>query len=63
MVLLDCRVERKLDQVCSQQTYDLVFSLLERLPLEVEQIVMLLGMSCSYGFWAPLTVSPFCRLA
>lgn len=46
MVLLDCRAERKLDQVCSQQTYDLVFSLLERLPLEIEQIVMLLGMSC-----------------
>ncbi|KAJ9110753.1 hypothetical protein QFC20_002794 [Naganishia adeliensis] len=43
MVLLDCRAERKLDQVCSKQTYDLVFSLLERLPLEVEQIVMLLG--------------------
>jgi hypothetical protein len=48
MVLLDCRAERKLDQVCSKQTYDLVFSLLERLPLEVEQIVMLLGSSFSY---------------
>ena len=48
MVLLDCRAERKLDQVCSQQTYDLVFSLLERLPLEVEQIVMLLGTPCQY---------------
>ncbi|KAJ9097271.1 hypothetical protein QFC21_004940 [Naganishia friedmannii] len=41
-------LERKLNQVCSKQTYDLVFSLLERLPLEVEQIVMLLGVPIVY---------------
>lgn len=41
--MLDCRSERKKDQVCSKATYDAVFSKMRALPEEVEHLVALLG--------------------
>ena len=48
MLGLDCRAERKLDQMCSKQTWDIVFSVLRHLPQEVEQIVWLIGVPLLY---------------
>jgi hypothetical protein len=43
MYLLDCRAERMLKQICSQVTYQRMFDELEKLPSEVEQVVIQLG--------------------
>jgi hypothetical protein len=43
MCMLDCRAERKLDQINTEETYDKVFSLLYTLPASTEQLIMLLG--------------------
>jgi hypothetical protein len=41
---LDCRAERKLRQVASPQSYQLMFHYIQTLPAEVEQLVILLGV-------------------
>jgi len=48
MVLMDCRAERKEDQVCSMVEYQHVFKRLNSLPSEVEHVIFLLGMPIAY---------------
>lgn len=48
MCMLDCRAERKLDQICTEETYNQIFPLLERLPPSTEQLIMLLGVPIAY---------------
>ncbi len=60
MLLLDCRGERKLDEICSKVTYQRVFDHLRTLPSTVEQLVFQLGESCIFCltvFWIPLPSS------
>ncbi|SCV66988.1 BQ2448_5634 [Microbotryum intermedium] len=66
--LLDCRSERKKDQVCSRLTYERVFAELRALPDEVDHLVMLLGVPILYprmgliertleSKWNPMTLA------
>ncbi|KZT74001.1 hypothetical protein DAEQUDRAFT_720843 [Daedalea quercina L-15889] len=48
MLLLDCRAERKLDQVCSNREYELVFQRLSDLPIGVEHLIVQLGIPIAY---------------
>ncbi|TIA90153.1 hypothetical protein E3P99_01665 [Wallemia hederae] len=48
MLGLDCRAERKLDQMCSKTTWDICFEAIRRLPAEVEQLVWLIGVPLLY---------------
>lgn len=48
MALFDCRAERKIDQVCSKESYDLMFSAMRALPATVHQVVLLLGVPIAY---------------
>lgn len=48
MLLLDCRTERKLNQIVSKQTYDIVFAKLRSMPSEVQHLVVLLGVPIAY---------------
>ncbi|TIA92650.1 hypothetical protein E3P81_01381 [Wallemia ichthyophaga] len=48
MLGLDCRAERKLDQMCSRTTWDLCFEAIKRLPEQVEQLVWLIGVPLLY---------------
>ncbi|KAJ3537495.1 hypothetical protein NM688_g6678 [Phlebia brevispora] len=48
MLLLDCRAERKKDQVCSQAEYDIVFQRLGRLPRGIDHLVVQLGIPIAY---------------
>ena len=43
MLLLDCRAERKKDQVCSPYEYKTVFERIMRLPPQVEHLVVQIG--------------------
>lgn len=48
LLLLDCRAERKKDQVCSPAQYDRVFQRIQTLPPSVEHLVILLGIPIAY---------------
>jgi hypothetical protein len=48
MLLLDCRAERKKNQVCSHQEYQKVFERLKQLPQNVEHLVVQLGIPIAY---------------
>ncbi|KAL0947072.1 hypothetical protein HGRIS_013213 [Hohenbuehelia grisea] len=48
ILLLDCRAERKKDQVCSQIQYQKVFERLMQLPPNVEHLVVQLGVPIAY---------------
>ncbi|KAF9566336.1 hypothetical protein CPC08DRAFT_628649 [Agrocybe pediades] len=48
MLLLDCRAERKKDQVCSPQEYQKVFDRLNMLPPGVEHVILQLGIPIAY---------------
>ncbi|KAK4058644.1 hypothetical protein OIO90_000088 [Microbotryomycetes sp. JL221] len=48
ILLLDCRIERKKNQICTQTTYDRVFHAIKTLPQEVDHLVMLLGVPPCY---------------
>ncbi|KIM80802.1 hypothetical protein PILCRDRAFT_822082 [Piloderma croceum F 1598] len=48
ILLLDCRAERKKDQVCSAEEYQKVFARLEGLPQHVEHLVVLVGIPIAY---------------
>ncbi|TFY58586.1 hypothetical protein EVJ58_g6335 [Rhodofomes roseus] len=48
MLLLDCRAERKLDQVCSDQTYRIVFGRVSAMPAGVEHLILQLGIPIAY---------------
>lgn len=48
MCLLDCRCERKVDQICSQESYDIIFKALRALPSTVHQVILLLGVPIAY---------------
>ncbi|RDB24282.1 hypothetical protein Hypma_008733 [Hypsizygus marmoreus] len=48
ILLLDCRAERKKDQVCSPLQYQKVFHRLKQLPPNVEHLVVQLGIPIAY---------------
>lgn len=48
ILLLDCRIERKKDQICSDITYKRCFDAIRALPAEVDHLVMLLGVPICY---------------
>ncbi|KAF9036679.1 hypothetical protein BJ165DRAFT_1394689 [Panaeolus papilionaceus] len=48
MLMLDCRAERKKDQVCSREQYQHVFDRLNGLPMGVEHLVVQLGIPIAY---------------
>ncbi|KAJ3552242.1 hypothetical protein NM688_g4254 [Phlebia brevispora] len=48
MLLLDCRAERKQDQVCSQAQYANIFQRLEQLPRGTEHLIVQLGIPIAY---------------
>ncbi|KAJ7489860.1 hypothetical protein B0H11DRAFT_2156691 [Mycena galericulata] len=48
ILLLDCRAERKRDQVCSQAEYQKVFERLSKLPSSVEHLCVQIGIPIAY---------------
>lgn len=48
LLLLDCRAERKKDQVCSPAQYEKVFQKIRALPPSVEHLVVQLGIPIAY---------------
>ncbi|KAA1471319.1 hypothetical protein DENSPDRAFT_837285 [Dentipellis sp. KUC8613] len=48
MLMLDCRAERKLEQVCSPEEYRRVFQRLHNLPLNTEHLIVQLGIPIAY---------------
>jgi hypothetical protein len=49
MIMLDCRAERTLNQVCSETTYRRVFGRLRDLPNTVKHLVVQIG-KCAFCF-------------
>lgn len=47
-LLVDCRSERKVDQICSPATYSRLFDAVRRLPAGVEHLIILLGVPLAY---------------
>lgn len=48
MLLLDCRAQRKLNQVCAEDTYERVFEAMENMPSTVRHLIIQLGVPISY---------------
>ncbi|KAI9456269.1 hypothetical protein BJY52DRAFT_1204831 [Lactarius psammicola] len=48
LLMLDCRAERKLSQVCSQEEYKKVFQRLHTLPPGVEHLIVQIGIPIAY---------------
>ncbi|TFK88792.1 hypothetical protein K466DRAFT_575189 [Polyporus arcularius HHB13444] len=48
ILLLDCRAERKKDQICSEQEYKAVFARMAALPRTVEHMVLQTGVPVAY---------------
>ncbi|KAH9056664.1 hypothetical protein EDB87DRAFT_1202257 [Lactarius vividus] len=48
LLMLDCRAERKLAQVCSQEEYKKVFQRLHTLPPGVEHLIVQIGIPIAY---------------
>lgn len=48
MLLLDCRAQRKINQVCAQDTYRKCFDAVRRLPPGVEHLIIQLGVPIAY---------------
>ncbi|TFK72175.1 hypothetical protein BDN72DRAFT_371720 [Pluteus cervinus] len=48
IILLDCRAERKKEQVCSPQEYNKVFSRLYNLPASVQHLIVQIGIPIAY---------------
>ncbi|KAL1947332.1 hypothetical protein VTO73DRAFT_14293 [Trametes versicolor] len=48
ILLLDCRAERKLDQVCSKAEYEAVFTRMRSVPRTVEHMVVQMGIPIAY---------------
>ncbi|KAG0146474.1 hypothetical protein CROQUDRAFT_44351 [Cronartium quercuum f. sp. fusiforme G11] len=48
ILLLDCRSERKKDQVCSKETYQVVLDACRALPASVTHLIFLLGIPIAY---------------
>ena len=48
ILLADCRSERKLDQICSKETYQRLFDAVRNLPAGVEHLIILLGVPLAY---------------
>ena len=44
IVLVDCRAERKIAQICTEQSYDRIFKAIRALPDGVEHLTILLGV-------------------
>jgi len=48
LLMIDCRAERKKNQVCSEMEYSRIFGALQRLPEGVEHLVVQLGIPIAY---------------
>lgn len=48
LLLVDCRAERKVHQICSKETYNKIFDRVRKLPDGVEHLVILLGVPLAY---------------
>jgi hypothetical protein len=48
ILLIDCRAERKVHQVCSEKSYQKIFDRVRKLPSGVEHLVILLGVPLAY---------------
>ncbi|KAJ2936438.1 hypothetical protein H1R20_g654, partial [Candolleomyces eurysporus] len=48
ILMLDCRAERKKDQVCSEEEYDKVFARMRTIPSDVEHLIVQLGIPIAY---------------
>lgn len=48
MLLLDCRAQRKLTQVCAKDTYERCFAAVRQLPQSVEHLIIQLGVPLAY---------------
>lgn len=48
MLLIDCRAQRKLKQVCARDTYERCFAALRTLPDSVEHVIIQLGVPLCY---------------
>ncbi|EPQ28075.1 uncharacterized protein PFL1_04402 [Pseudozyma flocculosa PF-1] len=48
ILLVDCRSERKVDQICTEYTYGRVFDAIRRMPPGVEHLTILLGVPLAY---------------
>jgi hypothetical protein len=48
ILLLDCRAERRINQICTEFTYNRVFDAIRALPAEVDQLIVLLGVPIAY---------------
>ncbi|KAN0064036.1 hypothetical protein ACQY0O_003642 [Thecaphora frezii] len=48
ILLIDCRSERKVDQICTEATYKRVFEAVRALPAGVEHLTILLGVPLAY---------------
>lgn len=48
LLLVDCRSERKVHQICSKESYDKIFDCVRKMPEGVEHLVILLGVPLAY---------------
>lgn len=49
LLMIDCRAERKVDQVCTKEAYDKIFSRVQSdIPAGTEHLVILLGVPLAY---------------
>lgn len=50
LLAIDCRAERKVEQICSKESYNKIFDRVRKLPDGVEHLVILLGvpLACAY---------------
>lgn len=60
MLLLDCRAQRKINQICAPDTYEKCFAAIKRLPDSVEHLIIQLGvpLACTWTSVARLTARP-----
>jgi len=60
MLLVDCRAERKVDQIVTKKSYDIIFKRIrEDVPAGVEHLVILLGVPLACEFWEGLQLLDF----
>ncbi|PWN33689.1 uncharacterized protein FA14DRAFT_136026 [Meira miltonrushii] len=48
LLLIDCRAERKVHQICSKESYQKIFDRVRKMPQGVEHLVILLGVPLAY---------------
>lgn len=48
ILLIDCRAERKVNQICTSKSYEKIFNRVRQLPAGVEHLIILLGVPLAY---------------